>query len=234
MGNFKDFKEKVISEPDMSKLCFDTRYDTKILIVRHGQSIGNATRRFLGTTDLDLSPLGYRQAYRTAEYLASENIDEVYSSDLLRAYNTALPNAKIRGLEVKTSKELRETYAGRWEGMCVDDILATERDKFVNEWRGNFGLAVLPEGESVPHARERFHSEVLKIALENKGKTVLIAAHAAVIRAFWGKITNTAPEELASAYFYPENASVSVVYLDKDKLIPGEYSHDQHLNDLKE
>ena len=47
----------------------------KIILVRHGQSIGNQTRVFLGHTDLDLSELGYKQANATAEYLKNEKID---------------------------------------------------------------------------------------------------------------------------------------------------------------
>ena len=229
----KGFKPKDENrEPDMTPISFDEKYETKIIIVRHGQSLGNAVRRFLGTTDLDLSPLGYRQAYRTAEFLSSVKVDAIYSSDLKRAFNTAVPHAKIRGLEVIPSTQLREMYAGLWEGLLVDDIIKDYHNKFLLEWRDKFGLATLPEGENVQDAAKRFHKEVLRIAKENVGKTVLIAAHAAVTRAFWGLITKTEPENLASAYFYPENASASVVYFDENELIPGEYSHDQHLYDL--
>ena len=220
------------SEIDMTPLFLDSGYETKIIIVRHGQSLGNAVRRFLGTTDLDLSPLGYRQAYRTAEFLSNIKIDAIYASDLKRAFNTAVPHAKIRGLDVVPCTELREMYAGLWEGLFVEDIIKDYHDKFLLEWRDKFGLATLPEGENVQCAARRFYKKVLEIANENKGKTVLIAAHAAVTRAFWGLITKTAPEDLASAYFYPENASASVVYFDGCDLIPGEYSHDKHLVDL--
>ena len=227
------FKPKEEAEnADMTPIFLDDKYETKILMVRHGQSLGNMIRRFLGTTDLDLSPLGYRQAYRTAEFLSTVKADAVYSSDLQRAFNTAIPHARIRGLEVTPYTELREMYAGVWEGLMVEDIIKDYHDKFLYEWRDKFGLATLPEGENVQDAASRFYKKVFEIANENKGKTVIIAAHAAVIRAFWGRITKTKPEDLAGAYFYPENASVSVVYFDGNELIPGEYSHDQHLRDL--
>ena len=58
---------------------------TKIIIVRHGQSIGNATKTVLGHTDLDLSDLGYKQAEVTANELKNEKIDLIVSSDLKRA-----------------------------------------------------------------------------------------------------------------------------------------------------
>ena len=50
---------------------------TKIIIVRHGQSLGNLNKQFLGHTDLDLSDLGYKQAICTANHLKNEKIDIV-------------------------------------------------------------------------------------------------------------------------------------------------------------
>ena len=96
---------------------------TKILLVRHGQSIGNATKTILGHTDLDLSELGYKQAEVTANELKNEKIDLIFSSDLKRAYNTALFHAKMRDLEVITSKNLREVYLGAWEGQTINNII---------------------------------------------------------------------------------------------------------------
>ena len=73
---------------------------TKLILIRHGESLGNAVRKLLGHTDLDLSPLGYQQAEAAAVALKDERIDAIYSSDLLRAYNTAVPHARLRGIDV--------------------------------------------------------------------------------------------------------------------------------------
>jgi broad specificity phosphatase PhoE len=217
---------------DMSPIKLDKRYRTVLYVVRHGESIGNANREFLGHTDKDLSTLGYSQAVRTAEYLAYENIDAIYSSDLIRAHNTALPHANMRGLTVKDDKSLREIYAGEWEGMKVEDIIEKYPHEFLDVWRENFGVCTIPGGESVSLLGERIYNALERIADANKGKKILIACHAAAIRSFWGKITKTAPEDLANAYGFPTNASVTVVYYDGKKLIPGEYSHDDHLQNM--
>ena len=115
-------KEK--TAPDMRRMRIDKSFNTHIFLVRHGQSIGNEKREFLGHTDKDLSSLGYEQAARTAEFLAYEDIDVVYSSDLIRAYNTAIPHADMRNLKVIPEKALREIFAGKWEGMRVEDIIS--------------------------------------------------------------------------------------------------------------
>lgn len=225
--------KKQMVDYDKTPLEINEKYGTVFYLVRHGQSIGNAKREFLGHTDKDLSPLGYVQAERTADFLSEAHIDVIYSSDLIRAYNTALPHARQRSLEVNSKKELRELYAGSWEGMRVEDIISRYPHEFLDHWRANFGLTTIPEGESVQDGANRFFEAVKEIAEANRGKKILIAAHAAVIRGFWGKITKTPPEELAVAFDYPTNASVSVFYFDGENLIPGEYSHDAHLKDLE-
>ncbi len=231
--NSVESKENVeITEPDMTPIKLEKGYKTVLLLVRHGESQGNAKREFLGHTDKDLSPLGYQQAQRCAEFLAYENIDAVYSSDLKRAYNTALPHANMRNMKVQTSTNLREIYAGNWEGMRVEDIIAINSHEFIDGWRAEFGTFRIPGGESVPELADRIYSEIKKIADENVGKTVLVAFHAAAIRSFYGKISNIAPERLANELWFPINASVSVVYYDGENLIPGEYSHADHLGDM--
>ncbi len=206
---------------------------TKIILVRHGQSIGNMTRTFLGHTDLDLSELGYRQAEATANRLKEEKIDKIYSSDLKRAMNTAIPHAKIRNIEVVPDKLLREAYAGLWEGMLVDDIINKWGSEFfTNEWKNNFGCFTFPGGESVFEAGKRFFNEIIKILGENIGKTILISAHAAVIRSFWGIICGVEFDMLATKIPFATNASYSICYFENGKIIPFEYSIDAHLADV--
>ena len=87
-----------------------------MIFVRHGQSLGNKERAFLGHTDLDLSVLGYEQAELTAEFLKDRKIDKIYSSDLMRAYHTSLPLANILKLEPEKQEELREIFGDYMDG----------------------------------------------------------------------------------------------------------------------
>lgn len=204
---------------------------TTIYLIRHGQSIGNQKRLYLGHTDMDLSELGYKQAAETASYLSDINFDAIYSSDLLRAYNTALPHAKMRNMQVIPSIELRELWLGDWDGRHIDDLLTNEKEAFVEGWQKNFGTFTPPRGESVWGGGVRFEREVKRIASNNLGKTILIAAHAAVIRAFWGIISGAEPSQLASMCEFPTNASFSTLEYDGERLIPIKYSCDEHLTE---
>lgn len=202
---------------------------TRIIIVRHGESIGNATRRMLGHTDLDLSERGYEQAECTARQLEGEKIDAIYSSDLMRAYNTGVPHALRRGLEIHKERGLRELFVGGWEGKSVDEIIETWGDTFEVEWHGGFGTFVFPDGEAVMDGARRFYNTVLDIAKKHLGETVLICAHAAVIRGFWSIISHIPPEKIVGELPFPTNASYSIAEFDGEDIKPLEYSSDRHL-----
>ena len=59
---------------------------------------------------------------------------------------------------------------------------------------------------------------------------VLVATHAALIRAFWCKISEIEPAKMAAAFPFPTNASFSVVDYDGSRFIPIEFSRDEHIN----
>lgn len=217
--------------PDMQSIDISDKYDTKILLVRHGESLGNANHSFLGHTDKDLSERGYEQARRTAKLLENVHIDVFYSSDLMRAYNTGKTIAQPHGLSVEKRKELRELYIGDWEGMTVADITVKYPDLF-NTWKTDFGNVRCPGGESAMELQARIYDEVLGIAKLNRGKTILLAFHAAAIRVLWARLLGLSKDQLNDSVNFPYNASVSVAYLDGDTLVPGIFSHMKHLTDI--
>ena len=200
---------------------------TEIYLIRHGQSIANKEERYLGQTDLDLSDVGYKQAEAAASGLSHLKIDVIYSSSLMRAHNTAYPHARLRGLDVIDRDDLREIYLGEWENVPLSYLRTL--DSFNYGWTENFGSFKVPGGESVPEAAERFYNAVADIAKREEGRVVLIAAHAAVIRAFWGKISGIPEGEVASRVKFPLNTSLSKVEYDGDKLTPIFYSDVSHL-----
>lgn len=204
--------------------------ETKIIIIRHGESLANAKRIYLGHTDWDLSEKGKEQARQVAEYLSDEKIDVIYSSDLIRAYNTALPHAERRGMEIIKSRGLREVYLGEWECRRIEELEAEYPVEFCVGWRERFGTCAVPGGESIPELAERIYGAVYEIAKENEGRTVLIACHAAAIRAFWGKLTETPAEEVAQKIPFPKNASCTTVIFDGERLVPVEYGYDGYFD----
>ncbi|HLA95358.1 MAG TPA: histidine phosphatase family protein, partial [Pyrinomonadaceae bacterium] len=85
---------------------------TKLFLIRHGQSAGNAEGRFGGHGPTPLSDLGVRQAEVTAQALAKENVAAIYSSDLYRAVQTAEPLSRLTGIPILTKQSFRERHVG--------------------------------------------------------------------------------------------------------------------------
>ncbi|MBQ3014558.1 MAG: histidine phosphatase family protein [Clostridia bacterium] len=78
---------------------------TTLIVVRHGYSEGNREQRFVGHGEVPLTAIGREQAICTAEYLKDYKIDRIYSSDLIRAMQTAIPTAKMHGLPIYPMEE---------------------------------------------------------------------------------------------------------------------------------
>lgn len=206
---------------------------TTVYLLRHGHSLGNLTKTFLGHTDLDLSELGYKQAKCTSEALSNVKFDKIYSSDLLRAYNTAEFVAESTQIPIITSKNLREVYAGDWEGKKVDEIIDKwGREVFYDRWVNDFGNFILPGGESIKAAGERIFAEIKQICIENPGKTILISTHAAVLRSFWAKINHISLDDICSKLPFATNASYSIVKFINGEFVPIYYSIDDHLKEI--
>ena len=205
---------------------------TKIILIRHGQSIGNLERKFLGHTDLDITELGYQQADCVAEYLKNEIIDVIYSSDLQRAYHTVVPIAKKRNLEIIKNKELREIYAGDWENVYADDLCKDYEKDYGIVWKTDIGNARCTNGESVVELQKRVMTELIKIAKENQGRTVCIGTHATPIRTICAAINNISKDEIKNIP-WATNASVTRVEYENGKFKMISYGEDEFLGNIK-
>ncbi len=183
---------------------------TTIIFVRHGQSIGNLRKEFLGNCDLDLSELGYKQAECMAEYVAAHySVNKIYSSDLLRAYHTAEAAAKKLHLPIIKEPKLREIYAGDWERKTFAE-LENKYSKEYQIWLSDIGHAKCTNGESIRELKNRVLPCVEKIAEDNDGKTVLIVTHATVLRVLECVWRGAELDEMKNLPWM-RNSSVSVI-----------------------
>ena len=147
------------------------------------------------------------------EYLLSKyKIDAIYSSDLSRAYETALPIAMALGLSIQKDSALREIDGGKWEGLSQEEIAVRyPQDHAV--WRNDIGLSRCTGGESMQEVQCRGIAEAARIAKRHPGQTVLLATHAGFLRAmqcYWQKLPLS---EMKDIQWVP-NASVTEVQYD--------------------
>lgn len=205
---------------------------TRFILVRHGQSLGNERKIILGHVDWDITDIGRAQAQCVARALENRKIDAVYSSDLMRAYNTVAPMATSRGLNITADEGLREINMGLWQGRTVADIIEEYGELFTVRWKCHFGSFCAPDGESTQDLAKRVRCSLLRIAEENPERTVLIGTHAAAIRAFWALVTGVPAEKIDELVPFPDNASYSEIDCEDGVFNPISYSVSDYLTTI--
>ncbi len=153
---------------------------THVLLIRHGQSQGNAEGRFGGHTDTPLSPRGRAEGRRTAQALASEPFSAIVCSDLTRAIETASPLAKLARLELQTAEAFRERSVGVMEGLTFEEAAAQHPEQYAALLRRDFEHVLLG-GESYRQTLDRASSKLDELVEQYKGGRIAIYTHTGTI-----------------------------------------------------
>ena len=204
---------------------------TTVYLIRHGESESNLITQFAGSLDMPLTERGREQAARTADYLSSIPITAVYASDLSRAYDTGRAIAEKKHIPIHGMKELREIYAGRWEGKTYSQLEQEYPDSY-GVWKSQIGLAVCTDGESVAELQTRIRRCVEALVHNHPNQTICIATHATPIRVMECLWTDT-PLERMHTIPWVGNASVTAVEYREDGSVRLLFrDHHDHLGDL--
>ena len=158
----------------------DQSEDTTVLLVRHGETVWNREGRVQGHRDSPLSELGLEQGLRVACRLASHRLDAVYSSDSLRALETARLVAEKHGLPVAVREDLRERCYGALEGKTLDEACRSE-GAWLARWQADRRDAPLA-GESQDHMQARVVAALWEIVAAHAGRTIALCTHGGPIK----------------------------------------------------
>jgi broad specificity phosphatase PhoE len=155
---------------------FPARSD--LWLVRHGQTDWNLAGRWQGQSPQapGLNEAGRAQALALRSQLAGKKFAAIYSSDLLRARQTAELLADPLGLPVNLDPRLREMDLGDWEGLLSNEI-STRFPQLLMERDCNPIHTSAPRGETPECVAERVASALDDIVINHCGEPVLIVAH---------------------------------------------------------
>jgi probable phosphoglycerate mutase len=161
----------------------------RLMMLRHGQTDFNLGSRMQGQLDTELSELGRAQAVAAAEALAKHQPLLIVSSDLRRAYDTAVAFGERTGLRVQVDDRLRETHLGDWQGMTHGEIdavapgarLAWREDATWAPHGGESRLDVA--ARSLPLIAELVTGEPEWGAVDEPARPVVLVAHGGLIAA---------------------------------------------------
>ena len=153
---------------------------TRIIAVRHGETAWNVDTRLQGHLDIALNTKGIWQAGQVAHALASEPVDAVYSSDLLRAWQTANAIAFATNSPLTADVGLRERGFGEFEGKTYAEIEALW-PQASQQWRKREPNWAPPGGESLTTMRERVLTTACGLARQHIGGQIVLVAHGGVM-----------------------------------------------------
>lgn len=152
------------------------KHTTRLLLTRHGQTVGNVKQVLQGQMQGELTEEGREQARQVRERMRHEHIDAFFSSDLQRSIDTCAIIAEPHGLPVQTTPLLRERDWGDFTGELIPDL----KDK---TWPDNV--------ETIEQMKARAMEFVQLIRRLYPGGTVLAVGHGIINKAlqsaFYGK-----------------------------------------------
>ena len=146
--------------------------------IRHGQTDWNVAGRWQGKADIPLNATGKQQAAAIAKRLASHPIRAVYSSDSLRAAETAQAIASAHHLEIHYDVALQERDVGIFEGLTRQDISEQYPESFEQLQRGQFHAI---GGETSAEVQARAVPIFERIVADHPDESIVIVSHGGTI-----------------------------------------------------
>ena len=177
------------------------RMNTRLCIVRHGETAWNAEHRVQGQLDVPLNATGLAQAQAIARALSREKFDAIYSSDLSRALQTAQPLAGLLGLPIVKDRNLRERHYGIFQKLTYAEVKARFPEDYARFEARDLDFS-FRTGESLREFSERSIEIVKKIAEENRGKSIAVFTHGGVLDKLYRFVTGL-PLEAARNFGIP-------------------------------
>ena len=172
----------------------------ELLLIRHALPIRREVTE--GAADPPLSDDGLRQAELLAEYLASEKIDAIYASPLLRAQQTAQPLSIRIGLEIIDDPGIAEFDQHSSEYIPVEELKASGDPRLTE-----FLLGEGDEFDDRDEFRDRVMNSIERIISDHGGDRVAVVCHGGVINLYAGDVLGLNVE--GPGFFYPNYTSIT-------------------------
>lgn len=213
---------------------------TEFLIIRHGETPWNVVRRVQGWRDIELNDNGRSQAAALGAHLARQQaegekvIHALYSSDLLRARETATILDQALGLGLKLIDGVRERRYGILEGLPFDK-LHEHQPEAAKVWAERDPDGVIEGAETLRQFQQRVVSAINALAREHEGQRVAVVTHGGAMDIIWRQASGIALQDRQKAKLLNASLNRIGVHNDQWRLIDwGNVSHlvEQSGNDV--
>ena len=155
--------------------------ETEIFLIRHGETEWNSQQRMQGHSNSDLSSVGQAQIQALGQWMKNVPFDHIYSSDSLRAKQTAEAITQFSGHELKIDLRLREKNLGIFEGLTSEEARKRHPEVF-RLFKSSGSKYEIDEGESTQQLQDRALEIVEEIRIKHPEERVLLVTHGGFIR----------------------------------------------------
>jgi broad specificity phosphatase PhoE len=159
----------------------------RLVLVRHGETVGQSSIRLYGSTDVALAREGEDQVAHAGRALQGQRFDAVFTSPLIRARRSAeivLSTLEHPNVEIEAVPGFAEIDFGDWEGWTWDEVRARDPDNHAR-WTTQGPAFQFPHGE----VRAAFVERVQRatVSIESRfaagARSILVVVHKGVIKA---------------------------------------------------
>lgn len=188
----------------------------ELYIVRHGETPWNKDKRLQGNVDIKLNEYGRELAVKTGEGLKDTRIDLIYSSPLMRAYETAKLIRGNRNIEIITDDRIKEISFGHFEGSNFSELIRDENLTFKYFFKKPESYVAAEDAETFEHLIERagdFMRDKIE-PLAASCERVMIVAHGAINKAIMSYIKKHPTSEFWSGGLQTNCNIIVVDYTD--------------------
>ncbi|MEM7335413.1 MAG: alpha-ribazole phosphatase [Chloroflexota bacterium] len=199
---------------------------TRLILVRHGETIWNNEHRFQGSADVPLNEAGLAQAQAVGQKLANIPFSRIVSSDLARAYQTAEAVSQHHShLTLEKDGRIQEIGFGKWEGLTYAQIQEKYPDD-LKAWEANI-MTPPTEGESAADFLVRIADFGSQFKPYQKGEVVGIVGHGGSMQMLLCHFLKLPPE--AFWRFRMANTAVTEIRLYEDGGMLHSFNDTSHL-----
>jgi len=203
---------------------------TRLILVRHGETVWNLEAKLQGQDDSALTPLGITQGRAFAERLSRYHFSARYASDLGRTLRTAELVRETTGHDIRCDARLRERHLGIFQGLSR----AEAQEKFPEEFARLMSREVdyvAPGGESFSEASSRIMDCLVELAREHAGQQIVLITHGAVLGAVLRNVLGISPD--APRRFKRFNGSWNVFTFERGNWFLETWGDISHLHQMQ-
>ncbi len=166
--------------------------ETRVLVIRHGETAWNIEGRWQGHLDSSLTENGNRQARALAQSMVNFKFEALYCSDLGRALETANYVSKATKKKIIEDQRLRERGLGIFEGLTTKEMIKRYPKEFeaFQKFETSDPEFAVEGAESLQQRSDRNIACFNDIADKHQGETIVVVCHGGVVDSLFRYVIN--------------------------------------------